>query len=250
MTRTEPAWAGRTLVVTGGGSGIGAAVCLRAAARGAAVVVLDLDAKAAARTATACGSGAVHAHVDVTDSQAMSASVRQACAESGGAVWGLVTAAGIVSAQPIGTIAPVEARRVLDVNVLGVINAIQAVLPLLARGSGVVNISSVAAHSGGGFFGASTYAASKAAVIGLTRGVARELAAIGVRVNCVAPGPVDTPMLESLAPGDRTRIAEAALLRRLSTAQDIAAAICFLLSDEAGSITGETVNVNGGACFA
>lgn len=226
-----------SLVVTGGGSGIGLATARLAAESGERVAVLDLDPGAWDGLALPA---------DVTDAAAVRDAIR-AAAESLGPVTALVTCAGIAPPGGLCDTEPAEWRRVFEVNVYGTVHAMRAVTPMMrAEGGGaMVTVSSVAAHRGGGLLGGTPYAASKAAVIGLTRAAARELAPHGIRVNSVAPGPVATPLL-----GEETdRFADATLLHRLAQPGEIAGAALFLLGPHACNITGETLNVNGGAHF-
>lgn len=243
---------GETVVVTGGGSGLGRAVCELAAAEGARVAVLDRRVRAA-RATVARLDGAEHVAlaVDVADRAGVHAAVEQAAATLGPPS-GLVACAGVSARRPLEALEPAELHALFDVNVFGAIYAIQAVVPAMraARRGAVVTVSSVAAHTGGGFLGGAHYAASKAALIGLTKGLARELAPAGIRVNALAPGPVATPMLDGAAREQRRAFADATLLRRLGRPHEIASAAVFLLSDASAYVTGETLNVNGGAYLA
>lgn len=248
MTGSVPgALAGKVVVVTGGASGIGAATCARAAASGAQVALLDVD----DRTATVAGEigpAATSHRVDVTDASSVTDAVAEVVAAQG-RVDAVVTCAGIVLASGVEEITVEQAARIFAVNVFGTLHAVQAALTAMPSGGAVVTVASVAAHRGGGLFGGSTYAASKAAVVGLTRGMAREIAHRGIRVNCVAPGPVDTPLLAGLDPDQRDGVVGSTLLGRFARAEEVADAVCFLLSDAASYITGETLNVNGGSHF-
>jgi 3-oxoacyl-[acyl-carrier protein] reductase len=187
---------------------------------------------------------------DVTDADAMRRAADQ-FAEAG-SLTGVVAAAGIVSRSPLLDIDVAEFRRVLDINVIGVQNTISAAGPHLIRAGAlgtVVVLGSAAAFTGGGLMGNGAYATSKAALIGLVRGYARELAPHRVRVNMVAPGATETPMTDVLSDTDRDRIAGMSLLGRLSKPEEIAAAISFLLAPDAGTITGQILHVNGGVVF-
>lgn len=239
--------ADKVVVVTGGASGIGSATCACAAASGAQVVLLDVDDRAAT-VAKGIGPAATSRAVDVSDASSVADAVAEVVAAQG-RVDALVTCAGIVVASGVEDITAEHAARIFAVNVLGTLHAVQAALTAMPSGGAVVTVASVAAHRGGGLFGGSTYAASKAAVIGLTRGMAREVAHRGIRVNCVAPGPVDTPLLAGLDSDQRDRVLGSTLLGRFARAEEVAAAVCFLLSDAASYVTGETLNVNGGSHF-
>ena len=239
------------VLITGGASGIGLTCARQAAARGARVAILDINPTAAEEaTQSLEGDGHLAVGVDVTDAVAMRQAADQFAA--GGGVTGVVAAAGIVSRAPLLEIDVDEFRRVLDINVIGVQNTISAAGPhLINAGSAgsVVVLGSAAAFTGGGLMGNGAYATSKAALIGLVRGYARELAPHRVRVNMVAPGATETPMTEVLSDADRDRIASMSLLGRLSKPEEIASTIAFLLSPQVGTITGQIVHVNGGVVF-
>lgn len=244
--------AAEVVLVTGGGSGIGRAVCELAAGRGAAVAAVDLDASAAAATVASLPGGR-HASrgADVTDPSALADAV-EAVSDAVGPPTRLVACAGVTARVPLARLSPEELRRVFDVNVFGTVYACQAVVPAMRRaGEGAIAIvSSVAAQTGGGFLGGAHYAASKAALVGLARGLARELAPAGIRVNAVAPGPAETPLLEDASATARRSFARATLLRRIADPSEVAAAIVFAVGPDASYMTGETINVNGGAHFA
>jgi 3-oxoacyl-[acyl-carrier protein] reductase len=239
------------VVITGGASGIGLTCARQAAARGARVAIIDIDPVAAAAAVKSLdGDGHLGIAADVTDAAAMRAAADEFAA--GGGITGVVAAAGIVSRAPLLEIDPDEFRRVLYINVIGVQNTISAAGPHLVRSGrrgSVVVLGSAAAFTGGGLMGNGAYATSKAALIGLVRGYARELAPHRVRVNMVAPGATETPMTDVLADEDRDRIASMSLLGRLSKPEEIASAIAFLLAPDVGTITGQIVHVNGGVVF-
>jgi NAD(P)-dependent dehydrogenase (short-subunit alcohol dehydrogenase family) len=249
---------GRVALVTGAGSarGIGREVARAFSVAGARVALADRDADGARRNAAELGAGALGLAVDVTDPDSVARAVAEV-RDRLGPVDVLVCSAGISRSTPIWDMTLEEFDQVMAVNVRGGLVCLKAVLPdMRARGWGrVILLGSQAGKQGGGVFGATHYACSKAALRGLCQGAARELGPFGVTCNTIAPGMVDTDIIVSggATPEQRDRLAEqvsaAAPVRRVGRATDIAAAALFLASDEAGYVTGEVMDVNGGAYF-
>ena len=230
---------GRRAFVTGGASGIGAAVATRLATDGADVIIGDRNVEAAEAHAKEIGAQAVP--LDVADPE----SARNAIGGAG-PLDILVNCAGITDVGWFGDFTPERWRRLIAVNLEGVFACTQAALPAMQRaGYGrIVNIASEA-----GRMGATTqavYAATKAGVIAFTMSIARENARYGVTANAIAPGPIDTPLLGTMDPRAVDILTRGVPLRRLGTPAEVAAAVAFLASPEAGYITGETLGVSGG----
>ncbi len=244
-------------VVTGGGSGIGAAIVRELVTRGSRVIVTDLD--RAAADAVAAGSGAEAAYqLDVTDAGACGRIAVEVASRHGGLhLW--VSNAGVSRMKPVLAITEADYDRTLAVNLKGVFFASQAAARVMSQaGSGViVNVASMAGKQGRVPFLAD-YVASKFGVVGLTQAMAFELAPRGIRVNCVCPGYVATPMQErELAWEAELRGVSPEAVRdmwladtpmgRLEEPEDVARAVAFLVGPDAAFITGEALAVNGGA---
>ncbi|HEV7371704.1 glucose 1-dehydrogenase [Arenibaculum sp.] len=235
----------RVAVVTGGAGGIGRVIAERLAAEGAATVVADLDGKAAADRAARIGGRVLGLQVDVTD--AASVETMMSAVDALGVPDILVNAAGIARDVPFLETDPALARRMLDVNLMGTFLCGQAAARRMAAAGGgcIVNIASVSGQRGNA--GRAAYGASKGAVIVLTRVMALELAPHGIRVNAVAPGPVETPMVAAMhTTGSRERWLEEIPMRRYASAEEIAGPVLFLASTEASYVTGHVLNVDGG----
>ena len=241
----------RTVVVTGGGSGMGRAICARLAAQGHGVAVLDVDGDATEQVAKeieAAGGRALAVAVDVSDRPAVDAAMDRARAAFG-PVGILVTSAGIEGFSKFLDIDVATWERILAVNLTGTFHCVQSVVPdMVAAGWGrIVTISSSSAQSGTRRM--AHYVASKGGVIALTKALALDLAPNGITVNTIPPGAIDTPMMrrpvESGAMASLDQIVARAPLGRLGTPDDIAAACAFLCSEDAGYITGQQINVNG-----
>ena len=239
----------RTAFITGGSRGIGRAVVRRLAAEGYAVGVDYLQARRQAEELAeeirAQGGRALAVQADVADREAVHAAVAQVEAELG-PVSLLVNNAGIARQHQFQDIEEDFWRRIFAVNVDGAFHTIQAVLPRMIheKAGCIVNISSI-----WGLRGASceaAYSATKAAVIGLTRSLAMELAPSGIRVNCVAPGVIRTDMVEVLGRETLQSLAEETPMGRLGTPEDIAGAVAFLAGESAGFITGQVLTADGG----
>jgi len=229
----------KTAVVTGGDSGIGRAVAERLRADGYHVATIDLN-----------PSDDDFAHTaDVTD-RAQVEEALSAIRGQLGPVTILVNAAGLDGFKRFTDITFDEWRKVIDVNLNGVFHCTQAVLPdMIDAGWGrIVNISSSSTHSGTPYM--SHYVAAKSAVNGLTKSLALEYGPAGITVNAVPPGFIDTPMLRTAEARGMIRDVQATIdatpVRRMGKPEDIAAACAFLISDEAGYITGQILGVNGG----
>lgn len=239
----------RIALVTGSSRGIGRGIALELARRGWDVCVNYVRSAQAAEEAAAAvrklGRRALAVRADVADGAAVDAMVRRT-EEELGQVSLLVNNAGIAGQELFQDITDEMWDRYLGVNLTGARNAIRAVLPgMLSEKAGcIVNISSI-----WGLRGAScetAYACTKAALIGLTRSLALELAPSGIRVNCVAPGVIDTDMVRVLGPETRKLLVEQTPLGRLGKPEDIAHAVAFLASEEAGFITGQVLGADGG----
>ncbi len=241
----------RTAIVTGGGSGIGAAVCQRLAADGAAVAVFDMNGAAAEETVgaiTSAGGKAISVVADVTDRAGIDAAVAGVRARLDRPAI-LVNSAGLSGFDPFLEISLELWNRLLAVNLTGTFNCCQAVIPdMLEQGWGrIVNISSSSIHTGVPRM--AHYVAAKSGVVGLTKSLALEFAPQGITVNTIPPGFIDTPMLRwAIGEGsvNMERSIAATPVGRAGRPEDIAAACAFLVSDEASYITGQIIGVNGG----
>ncbi|MGQ0630958.1 MAG: SDR family NAD(P)-dependent oxidoreductase [Sporichthyaceae bacterium] len=236
-------FAGRTAIVTGGGRGIGAAICRALAAGGAVVHVVDRDRGPALDIAEEIGGHA--AELDVSDPDAVAAALRGIGADV------LVNNAGYDEFAWFTDTTPADWRRLLAVNLEGVFACTQAVLPGMqaARYGRIVNVASEAGRIGAK--GNAVYAAAKAGVVGFAKSIARENARFGITVNTVLPGPIQTPLLDKMRalPDGEAKVdfvKGTTLLNRLGTPDEVAAAVAFLCSEQAAYITGETLGVSGG----
>jgi len=242
----------RVAVVTGAASGMGLAVSKQLANRGNHVALLDFDGDAAQRAAEdlqSAGGRAIAALVDVSDRAAVDDALHKVRSELG-PVEIMVTSAGLDEFRPFTDITIDAWDRMIAVNLTGTFHCLQAAIPdMLAGGWGrIVTISSSSAQSGAARL--AHYVASKGGVIGLTKALAVEYAANGITVNTIPPGFIDTPMVRRAeTAGDLPSVETVAgvtPVRRAGTPDDIAAACVFLCSEEAGYITGQQINVNGG----
>ena len=239
----------KTALVTGASRGIGRGIALELARQGWDVCVNFVEhGEAAEKTAAdirALGQNALAVRADVADGAAVEAMAHRAERELG-PVSLLVNNAGIAGQMQFQDITDQQWDRYLSVNLGGARNAIRAVLPgmLSEKRGAIVNISSI-----WGLRGAScevAYACTKAALIGLTRSLALELAPSGIRVNCVAPGVIDTDMVQVLGRETLRDLAEQTPLGRLGTPEDVAWAVAFLASDRASFLTGQVLGADGG----
>lgn len=222
----------RPVIVTGGSSGIGAAIVERLAAAGHPVANFDLSAAEP---------------VDITNREAVEAAVA-AFAERTGPLYGLVNNAGWDVAKPFIETDPDLWRKVIDINLYGPLNVTHAALRRLAEaGRGrVVSIASDAGRVGSS--GEAVYSACKGGIIALMKTLAREHARAGITFNSICPGPTDTPLLASFDPegGLKAALERAVPMRRLATPSDFPGLVAFFLSDDAAYVTGQTISVSGG----
>jgi NAD(P)-dependent dehydrogenase (short-subunit alcohol dehydrogenase family) len=241
------------VVITGGGSGIGRATAARVARDGNAVAIVDRhgdNARATAAEVTAAGGRAEAYECDVADDGSVVDCLARAV-DAFGRLSGVVTAAGIFHGpdlQPAHQVSVDDFLRVLGVNLVGTFAVISHALPSLMDGGGsIVTIASTAAIRGHGY--GSGYTASKGGVEALTRLLAVQYGAHGVRANCVCPGGVDTPMSAGTfaSPEAKARAKKSIPIGRYAQAEDIADVVAFLLSDDARYVTGQTIPVEGGA---
>src|SRR6266513_2095437 len=239
---------GKVAVVTGAAQGIGRAIAEVLAEAGADIAVVDLDVSRALETVTTItksGRRSLAVKANVAEWDDVKGMVDQVVAELG-RIDILVNNAGITRDGLLLRMKEEDWNLVLGVNLKGTFHGTKAVLPVLMkqRGGAIVNIASVVGVMGNA--GQANYAASKAAVIGLTKAVAREYASRGVPVNAVAPGFIETAMTQGLSTEVKDTLQKQIPLGRLGTPADVAAAVRFLVSDEAAYITGHVLHVNGG----
>jgi len=240
----------RIALVTGGGAGIGEAIAHALAAEGCKLWILDRDAGAAENTAKAIGQQGGQARwsgLDVSDADNVSSIFERISSE--GRIDILINAAGLLSTGSVAELPVTEWHRVSEVNIAGMLYCIKAAMPVMsAQHHGrIINIASISAARGGGSVGNTLYGTTKAGVIALTMGLARELGPQGITVNAISPAVADTAMTrKSLTSDARKKILARIPLGRMAILSDIADLAVFLSSDRASFITGTAIPVDGG----
>ena len=245
---------GKTVIVTGGGGGIGGATCRRFASEGAQVAVFDMNLEAAEKVAAdirAGGGQAAAFACNITDRAQVDAAVAAAQTQLG-PIAVLVNNAGWEVFKPFLKTVPAEWEKLIAINLTGALHMLHAVLPgMVERKYGrIVNVASDAAR--GGSSGEAVYSACKGGLVALSKTLAREHARQSITVNVVCPGPTDTALLAGVAEGarDPAKLIEAFRsaipLGRLGQGDDLASAIAFFGSDDAGFVTGQVLSVSGG----
>lgn len=237
----------KVALVTGAGQGMGRAIAQRFAAEGATVVAMDLNLDAAQQTLAGLSGRHLALALNVADAGAVNAAVEQVLQQLG-RVDVLVNNAGTGGMDSFTEMSDEAWARVIGVNLNGAFFCARAaVRAMLKTGGGVViNVSSTSAVSGDG---PAHYVSSKAAMLGLTRVMAKELAKSGVRVNTLMPGPTNTPMMQGIPKEWADAIIAGVPLGRMAEPEDIAKVAVFLASDDSGFVTGQTLAVNGGSAF-
>jgi 3alpha(or 20beta)-hydroxysteroid dehydrogenase len=246
--------AGKTIMVTGAAQGLGAAAARLLAAQGASLALTDQDPAGLERTSAAlaeAGTRLVNLAGDIRDPNT-AARLTALARDALGPVTVLANVAGISPAIPLASITVADFDQVMHVNCLGQLLAIQAVLPSMrsAGGGSIINISSVGALVA--LPSLAAYSASKAAVLGLTRGAAYELAELGIRCNAICPGGIDTPMAEAVVASfpDRddalSRLTGRQLFKRFAAPGEVASLVLYLASDESSFVTGAVLSTDGG----
>jgi len=238
---------GKVAVITGSGRGIGKGIAEKLAGHGAHVVITDIDIDTAKETAAEIEKTGVETLAiacDVSNGDDVKNLFSKAV-EKWGKVDILVNNAGITKDGLFIRMKPEAWTKVIDVNLNGMFYCSQAAANIMRkqRSGIIICISSIAAH---GNPGQANYSASKAGVIGMAKTLAKELAPLGIRVNCIAPGFIDTPMTQAIPEKHKTRIIESIPLKRAGKPDDIANSILFLSSDMANYITGHVLDINGG----
>ncbi len=245
--------AGQVALIAGGAGGLGYATAENILELGGKVCVLDVNVvraqEACKRLTASTGGTAIAAGGSITDRADVQKAIDLATAELGPIDF-LVNAAGVASRVPTASVSEEEWDRTIDIDLTGIFLTSQMVGAGMAeRGSGrIVNIASLAGKRGGGFLGQGAYSTAKAAVMGYSKALARELAPSGVTVNSIAPGAIETEMTLAIAedPELRAKVEGAIPLHRRGQPREVGDAITFLLTEDAGYITGETLTVDGG----
>ena len=243
----------KVAIVTGSGSkkGIGRTIALTLAKQGAAVVVADLNMDGIQDTVNAiteAGGKALGVELNVTSKESNDAMVGKVLQEYG-RIDILVNNAGISQKVTVEDMTLEDITRVFNVNMFGLFLCTQAVLETMKKQKygRIISLSSVSAKRGGGVFGGPHYSASKAAVLGFSKNLAREVALDGITVNCIAPGLVNTDIWKSLPEEQAKNVIAGIPMGRPGETEEIASAIAFLASKEASYITGEEIDINGGS---
>lgn len=239
----------KVVVITGGAQGIGKEFSKSFAERKAKVMVLDNNDKGSETSAEIKGEGGFgeYFNTDVSSWESVELTFSKIIEVYGG-IDILINNAGVVSPKPIMETTEKDFDFIISVNLKGVYNTSKVVIPfMMAQGKGkIINIASVAGKRGGGLFGNSIYAASKAGVIGFTKSLARELSKHNINVNAICPGPTGTDMLKGMTDEQKAKVIGGIPLGRFATPRDITGGVLFLASEYSNFITGEIMDIDGG----
>ena len=234
----------KVVLITGASGGIGKAIAKKFAAAGAEVALNDIAPSEEALKSFSQEIGAKYFLADVSKLEKVEKMVEEIQKEFG-RLDVLVNNAGITQDRTLAKMTKEEWQRVIDINLTGVFNCSKAALPLLIQNQGnIINISSLVGQRGN--FGQTNYAAAKAGIIGFTKSLAKEVGRLGVRVNAIAPGFIETRLTENLPPEVTETVKKFTPLGRFGKPEEVANLIFFLASDQANFITGAVVNIDGG----